>query len=148
MVNLMPVSKVHLISHESVSIWDLWYLMNRYPSEIFDISWIGIHLRSLISHESVSIWDLWYLMNRYPSEIFDISWIGIHLRSLPLPKAIRNLSISSFWNIEIAYTTTYVSVLLTKDVFNPWTAACFTWTNILVSAYSRLQGQRPDQSIL
>jgi len=79
---------------------------------------------------------------------FDISLIGIHLRSLPLPKAIHNLSISSLWNIEIAKTTTSVSVLITKDVFNPWTAECFTWTNILVSASSWLQGQRPHRSIL
>ena len=57
---------------------------------------------------------------------FDISWIGIHLRSVSLPKVIHNVSISSFSNIEIAKTTTYVSVLITKDVFNPWTAECFT----------------------
>jgi len=82
-----------------------------------------------------------------PREI-DTPWINIHLRYLTLPNAIQNLSFSSFSNIEIAKTKTYVSVLITKDVFNSWTAACFTWTNIHLSVSSWLQGRRPDRSIL
>ena len=78
----------------------------------------------------------------------DTPWLDTHLKSLPLPNAIHNLSFSSFSNIEIARTTTSVSVLITKDLFNSWTSACFKWTNIHVSSYSLLQGQRSDRSIL
>ena len=78
----------------------------------------------------------------------DTPWLDTHLKSLALPNAIHNLSFSSLSNIEIARTTTSMSVLITKDLFNSWTAACFTWTNIHVSSYSLLQGQKSDRSIL
>ena len=71
------------------------------------------------------------------------SWIGIHLLFILTQNSIHNfsnLNCDSSLKQEMAFTTTSVLTVLTRTTLWPLNTSSFTWTKILVSAFSWLQG--------
>ena len=71
------------------------------------------------------------------------SWIGIHLLFIPTPNSIHNFSnpnYDSSLKQEMVITTTSVSAVSIRTTLWPFNTSSFTWTKILVSTSSWLQG--------
>ena len=71
------------------------------------------------------------------------SWIGIHLLFISTPNSIHNFSnpnCDSSLKQEIAFTTISILTVSIRTTLWPLNTIFFTWTKILVSAFSGLRG--------